>query len=228
MGVAGVERRKVLLVEDEALLRTGLELIINGESDLHVVGSASDGQTALSILQHTQPDIVLLDLHMPVMDGLACILEIRKLHKELPIVVLTTFGDHASIFQSLAAGANGYLLKGVDFQSFLQSLRDALEGRYILPAEVAATIAQYVVNHDAAFLNRYKVKQWLVASRTFTLREQEILLLVHERLSNKEIADRLYFSEGTIKNQLLIIFNKLNVKSRQDAIKRLEELADGI
>lgn len=215
----------VLIVEDDPLLRSGLELVIQAEDDLCVFATARNGLEALDALRHGRPDLVLLDLQMPDMDGIAFIEEVRKQDTELPILVLTTFHEEEYIVQGLASGANGYLLKGLAFGKLVQAIRDAFSGQFMLPADVAAKVARVAWNHKS-YIQGQGLNHYLGRTDTFSAAEQDIIRLLVNRYSNKEIAAELYLAEGTIKNRLTTIYEKLGAKSRQDAIRRLEALAD--
>ncbi|CAK4867125.1 unnamed protein product [Aphanomyces euteiches] len=220
-----MDKLKVLIVDDEDLLRMGLELVIQAEEDMTVVGAAANGQIAIELIKQAKPDIVLLDLQMPVMGGIECIREIRKLHTDLPILILTTFNEEEYIFRGLAYGANGYLLKGIDFKILVQTIRDAMNDQYVLPAAVAASIARYVLKNNT-YMKERGILDFFEQNPQYTKKEQEIMLLLLNRLPNKEIATQLFFTEGTIKNKLTAIFDKLGVTNRQEAIQRLESLAN--
>ncbi|TBL71097.1 response regulator transcription factor [Paenibacillus thalictri] len=212
---------KVLIVEDDELLRSGLELIISSEADMEVCGAARNGLEALQCIEASSPDIVLMDVQMPEMNGLACISEIRKRDTELPILILTTFNEEEYIFQGLANGANGYVLKGIDFNKLIQAIRDTVNRQFILPAEVAAKVARYA-STNSDFMKDQRLKHFFETGTAFSKSEQPILALLLKRYSIREIADTLFLTEGTIKNKLSNIYNKLGVQNRQDAIRSLE------
>ncbi|MCU6792870.1 response regulator transcription factor [Paenibacillus sp. WQ 127069] len=212
---------KVLIVEDDALLRSGLELIIASEEDMEVSGAAQNGLEAVKFLNASSPDIVLMDVQMPEMDGLACIREIRKRNAELPILILTTFNEEEYIFQGLADGANGYLIKGLDFEKLVQAIRDTVNHQFILPAQVAAKVAKYAMKNNQ-FIKEKRLKHFFETDDLFSETEHQIIAMLLQRLSNKEMGDTLFFTEGTIKNKLTVIYDKLGVNNRQDAIHRLE------
>ncbi|WP_270168483.1 response regulator transcription factor [Paenibacillus sp. SYP-B4298] len=214
----------IIIADDDELVRIGLELVLNGETDLRVAGTASDGEEALRLIRRCRPDIVLLDLQMPVMDGLTCIQEIRKLHADLPILILTTFSEEEFIFRALAYGANGYLLKGLDSDQLASRVREAAKGRYLLPADIAASIARYVLTNDNC-IKRSGIFRFFERSPQFNKTEQTIMLQLLNRLPNKEIAESMHFSEGTIKNYLTTIYEKLSVRGRKEAVDYLEAMA---
>jgi DNA-binding NarL/FixJ family response regulator len=210
---------KIFIAEDEDLLRNGLELVINSDEGMKVVGTAANGLEALAKIEQTKPDLILMDIQMPIMDGIECIRRIRELNSDVIILILTTFNEEEYIIGGLAGGANGYLIKGIDFQKLLQTIRDAMEGQYFLPAEVAAKLVQYIYERN---LSEKKYSLTSFITNTFTTREQEIIPLLLDRLTNREMAEKLFVSEGTMKNYLTIIYEKLNVKNRLEAIQCLQ------
>ncbi|MGG1518168.1 response regulator transcription factor [Paenibacillus oryzisoli] len=212
---------KVMVVEDDALLRSGLEVIIAAEDGMEVCGAAQNGLEALQLLETFRPDVILMDVQMPQMDGLTCIREIRKRDVALPILILTTFNEEEYIFQGLADGASGYILKGLDFEKLVQAIRDTVNGQFVLPAEVAVKVAQYAAG-NSDFMKEQRLKQFFETNTQFSKSEHPIMALLLKRWSNKEIADSLFLTEGTIKNKLSVIYNKLGVQNRQDAIRCLE------
>jgi DNA-binding NarL/FixJ family response regulator len=215
---------EVLIVEDDELLRSGMRLIIEGEEDLQVCGLAGNGQEALASIRNKRPDLVLLDLQMPIMDGITCLQEIRRTDQELIVLVLTTFNEEEYIFEALACGANGYLLKSIDFRKLLTTIREAMNKQYVLPAEVAAKVAKYAMS-NSAYKQEKGLLRYFEQDNPFTKKEQQIVALLLHRFTNKEIADRLFLSEGTIKNNLTVIYGKLGVSNWQGAVQRLEQLA---
>ncbi|MBP1994296.1 response regulator transcription factor [Paenibacillus eucommiae] len=218
-----MDKLKVLIAEDDHLLRTGIALIIDAEPDMAVAGSVEDGEQALAAIERSKPDLVLLDLQMPRMDGITCIRHIRRLHADLPILILTTFNEEEYIFQGLAYGANGYLLKNLDFRQLTQTIRDAAQDRSVLPAEVAAKIARYVMN-DGTYMKERGLVLFFERNPHFSPKEQQLIKLLLGRLSNKEIASQLFLAEGTVKNALTRLYEKLEADSRIDAIHKLEAL----
>jgi DNA-binding NarL/FixJ family response regulator len=215
---------EVLIVEDDELLRSGMRLIIEGEEDLQVCGLAGNGQEARAYIRNKRPDLVLLDLQMPIMDGITCLQEIRRTDQELIVLVLTTFNEEEYIFEALACGANGYLLKSIDFRKLLTTIREAMNKQYVLPAEVAAKVAKYAMS-NSAYKQEKGLLRYFEQDNPFTKKEQQIVALLLHRFTNKEIADRLFLSEGTIKNNLTVIYGKLGVSNWQGAVQRLEQLA---
>jgi DNA-binding NarL/FixJ family response regulator len=211
----------ILIVDDEELVLSSLEYMFQHVDDMRIVATARNGQDALQQLERQQIDIVLLDMQMPVMDGISFIRHIRASGSQLPILVLTTFQEKDSIVQALASGANGYLLKGVEKDKLLQSIRDVMNHQFILPTPIAAKLSQYLLETSASTAN-IATPTYRFPIDMFTKKEQEILLLLSSRMRNKEIARECHISEGTLANYLTIIFTKLDVKNRYDAVQAIQ------
>jgi len=222
-----MEKLRVFVVEDDSLYRSGLEMVIQAEADMRVVGSAGNGSEALTGLQQVRPDIVILDLQMPGMDGIACIKEIRRLYADLPILILTTFNEEEYIFQGMAYGANGYLLKTLEFEKLVQTIRDAANHQFVMPAEVTAKVARYVLN-QGGYLKQKGLARFFEQNPHYTLQERKMIQLLLDRLSNREIAGKLHLTEGTIKNKLTVIYEKLGVQNRPDAIRWLDRAIEAL
>jgi DNA-binding NarL/FixJ family response regulator len=194
-------RAAVLLVDDHALLRTGVANIINQEPDLHVVGEAGNGVEALDAFDRHRPDVTLLDLRMPVMEGVEAIRRIRERDPHARVVVLTTYDTDEEISRALKAGAKAYVLKDIAADDLVACIRDVLAGKtYIAPA-AAAKLAEGVT----------RVR--------LTPRELSALRLMADGKANKEIAGALDISERTVKTHLGHLFEKLGVTSRTEAVK---------
>lgn len=214
----------VFIVEDDDLIRNGMKLVINKETDMNVVGTASNGLQALKKMESLYPDIILMDIQMPVMNGIECIKKIRETNKQVVIIILTTFNDEEYIIEGIASGANGFLIKKPDYKKLIPTIREAMSGDYLLPSEVASKLVQYIYKRDY-FLRKKALPQEFIQRLNLTKREQEILLLLLDRLTNREISETLFISEGTIKNYLTTIYEKLGVKNRQEAIQLLKSKA---
>ena len=191
----------VLLVDDHALLRTGVANIINQEPDLRVVAEAGDGVEALAAYERHQPDVTLLDLRMPLMEGVEVVRRIRERDPEARVIVLTTYDTDDEIQRALKAGAKAYALKDISAEDLIACIRSVLAGRtYIAPA-AAAKLAEGVTRVQ------------------LTPREMAALRLMADGKANKEIASALDISERTVKTHLGHLFEKLGVTSRTEAIK---------
>lgn len=214
---------RVLLVDDQALFREGLNTLLSVHPDIEVVGEASNGEEALAAAQELKPDVVLMDLRMPVLDGVAATRQLRQRQPESQIIILTTFDDDEDVFEGLRAGAAGYLLKDVSSAKLVEAIKAAAQGESFLQPSVAAKVL-------AEFTRLTREKPPAAASANEQLveplseRELEILRSVATGASNKEIADLLFIAEGTVKNHLTNILGKLNVRDRTQAVLKAQEL----
>ncbi|MGW4212033.1 response regulator [Lentzea sp. NPDC004789] len=199
---------RLLIVDDQAAVRDGLAVMLDLDPDITVVGTAANGREALAAVAETTPEVVLMDLNMPVMGGAEATAALRASHPELPVVVLTTFDDDESILAALRAGARGYLTKDADRGTIIQAVRGAHAGNAILDPAVQLRLL------DLA--GRKPVEQPGV---DLTAREREVLDLIGEGLRNGEIAQRLFISEATVKTHINNLFAKAGLHSRADAVR---------
>lgn len=210
---------KVLIVDDQALFREGLITLLSVQPDLEVVGDASNGEEALKQVVLLNPDVVLMDLRMPVMDGVTATRRIKQSNLKAEIIVLTTFDEDEDIFEGLRAGALGYLLKDITSEKLFEAIRTAARGEYFLPPAITAK----VIGEFSRMMRPPRIKD-----ETLTVglssRELEVLRLVSTGASNKEIADHLVIAEGTVKNHLTSILSKLEARDRMQAVIRAREI----
>jgi len=209
----------VLLVDDQALFREGLRTLLSVQPDLEVVGEAANGEEAVRLATALRPSVVLMDLQMPVLDGVAATRSLRDLQPECRVIVLTTFDDDEYVFEGLRAGAVGYLLKDAPSEKLVEAIRAAARGESFLQPSVAAkVIAEFKRITDIPSERRQPLIEPLSA------RELEILALLANGSSNKEIAAALFISEGTVKNHVTSILGKLGVRDRTQAALKAREL----
>jgi DNA-binding NarL/FixJ family response regulator len=210
---------RVLLVDDQKLMREGLRILLELEPDLQVVGEAEDGEAALVAYQTHQPDVVLMDVRMPGMDGVEATWRLRERWPQARIIILTTFNDDEYVFEGLRAGALGYLLKDISGADLAQAIRTVAAGG----ALVEPSVAQKVLAEFARLLPPARPPHEGLPE-PLTEREQEILRLLTRGLSNREIGMRLSLAEGTVKNYVTQILQKLGVRDRTQAALRAREL----
>lgn len=210
---------RVLLVDDQALFREALGTILSLQPDLQVVGEAANGQEALAAAAEHQPDVILMDLNMPILDGVAATRRLKESGAAARVIVLTTFDNDETVFDGLRAGAVGYLLKDVSSAKLVEAIRAAAHGESFLQPSIAAKVL--------AEFNRLEER---VAAPPSLLvyplsdRELEILRRLAAGDSNKEIAAHLFITEGTVKNHVTNILGKLGVRDRTQAALRAREL----
>jgi NarL family two-component system response regulator YdfI len=200
---------KILIADDHLIIRQGLRMILETETDFEVVGEASDGAEALRLCAELFPNVVLMDLRMPGMDGLTAIEKLRASQPEIAVVILTTFNEDNLMFRGLQAGARGYLLKDTDRATLFDTIRAAARGETLLKPE----IMQRVLSH--AGLTSVPEDHLFVE---LTERELEVLKAVARGERSKEVAAHLGISERTVKAHLASIYGKLGVDSRAAAI----------
>ena len=203
---------RVLLVDDQAMVRTGFRLILESEPGIDVVGEAADGRAALAAVREHLPDVVLMDVQMPVLDGLAAtqlILAQEAIHTR--VVILTTFERDEYIFGALRAGASGFLLKNAPPEDLIEAVKVVAAGNALL----APSVTQRLIEE---FARRPTQQPLAPALDLLTERELETLRLLAEGLTNSEIADRLFVGESTVKTHVSNIFSKLALRDRVQAV----------
>ena len=207
----------VLLVDDQTLVRQGLKSLLQMSDLVTVVGEAENGSTALQAVQRLAPDVVLMDIRMPVMDGIEAVTVLATEAPSLPVLMLTTFDDHSSIMASIQAGAKGYLLKDVSLETLVDAIASLNRGESWIQPVVTERIIKGLhsvrsQNHEAA------------AAEPLTDKELAVLRLIAAGLSNQEIAEALFKSTGTVKNQVSSLMAKLGVRDRTRAVLKAIEL----
>jgi len=213
-----MNRIKILLVDDQPLFREGLRTLLSVHLDFEVVGEAGNGEEAIKLARSLLPLVVLMDLQMPVLDGVAAT---RRLHEEQPdcrVIVLTTFDDDEMVFDGLRAGAVGYLLKDAPSEKLAEAIRVAARGETFLQPSVAAKVVA-----EFARLSRKTVTTANPVIEPLSEREIEILRLIAQGASNREIAGTLFLAEGTVKNHVTSILGKLEARDRTQAALKAKD-----
>ncbi len=200
---------KVVSCDDQAIVRDGLELLLKLEKDIEVVGLAQDGAEAVDLVEAKYPDLVLMDLMMPGMNGVEAT---RRIHAQFPdtrVLVLTTYDDDAWVFDAIRAGAAGYLLKDTPREKVIEALRGTIAGKAVIDPAVAGKLLDQAAYRE--------VQSPTQLTEKLTEREVDVLRLIAYGLNNAEIAARLHLSEGTVRNHISTIFSKLDVSDRTQA-----------
>jgi DNA-binding NarL/FixJ family response regulator len=203
---------RLLIADDQDLVRTGFRMIVEGEQDLHVVAEAADGRAAVNLARHHQPDVVLMDIQMPVTDGIQATRELTAEPEGPRVLILTTFDLDEYVYCALEAGASGFLLKDTKADRLVEAIRTIHAGDALL----APSVTRRLIAHFAA--RRSRASTWSTRLDVLTDREREILTLIATGLSNQEISNQLYISEGTVKTHVGRIFSKLHLRDRAQAV----------
>ena len=208
---------RVLIADDHPLFRDGLTAMLQAGDDTELTGAATDGLQAVELALHSQPDVVVMDLHMPGMDGIEATRRIVADSPHIAVLVLTMFDDDESVFSALRAGARGYLLKGADQEQIRRAVYAAANGEIIFGTELAARVLAYFTAARAA----------PAIFPQLTDREREVLELVAQGRPNADIAGRLQLSQKTVRNHVSNILTKLQVADRAQAIVRARDAGLG-
>ena len=200
---------RILICDDQKIVCEGLQTIINTDSDLEVVGIAHDGKQALEMIPDIKPDLVLMDLKMPEMNGVEATRKITGTYPEIFVLILTTYDEDEWIFDAIRSGAAGYLLKDTPPRDLIKSIKGTLEGKSFIDPQVAGKLlTEYADNFG---------KLQPPTHYTFTERERDILTLLTQGLSNNEISEKLFLAEGTVRNYTSVLLKKLGVSDRTQA-----------
>jgi DNA-binding NarL/FixJ family response regulator len=200
---------KVIICDDQAIVRDGLELLLKLEKDIEVIGLAQDGAEAVDLVTKLVPDLVLMDLKMPGMNGVEATRRISASFPSIRILVLTTFDDDEWVFDAVRAGAAGYLLKDTPREKVIEAIRGTLAGKTFVDPMIAGKLLDQVANQQE--------QPAAILSEKLTGRELDVLRLIARGFSNSEIAEKLHLSEGTVRNHVSAIFSKLEVTDRTQA-----------
>jgi DNA-binding NarL/FixJ family response regulator len=200
---------KILICDDQKIVCEGLQTILSADEEIEVVGTAHNGWQALEMIPKLEPDLVLMDLKMPEMDGVQATRKITNTYPDMHVLVLTTYDDDEWIFDAIRSGAAGYLLKDTPPADLITSIKGTIQGKSFIDPQVAGKLlAEYSENFGRAQLPTHF---------TFTERERDILTLLSRGLSNAEIADKLFLAEGTVRNYTSVLLKKLGVSDRTQA-----------
>ena len=213
----------ILIADDHALFREGLRALFTALPDIEVVGEAAEGEAAITQVDALQPDVVLMDINMPGVNGIEATRRILSNHPNLGIIMVTMLEDDASVFSAMRAGARGYVLKGAHHDEILHAIRAVAAGQAVFGPAIAARMMNF-------FQGLNGVPQTGASATAFpelTEREREVLTLIAQGVNNKEIAERLVISAKTVSNHITNIFSKLQVADRAQAIIRARNAGMG-
>jgi DNA-binding NarL/FixJ family response regulator len=200
---------KILICDDQAVIRDGLEMLLKLERDFEIVGAAQDGAEAIELAAQKEPDLILMDLKMPVMNGIESTREIRTKFPNIKVLILTTYDDDEWLFDAIRAGASGYLLKDTPRHKIIEAIRGTVEGRSFLDPAIAGKLINQVASNQK--------QPTSVLAEKLTERELDVLRLIAKGTNNSDIAGRLHLSEGTVRNHVSAILEKLGVSDRTQA-----------
>jgi DNA-binding NarL/FixJ family response regulator len=218
---------RVLLVDDQTLIRQGIHLLLEIEPDIQVVGQAANGDEALQLAAALHPDVILMDVRMPGMDGVTATRELGVRFPEIKVIILTTFEDDETVFEGLKAGARGYLLKDISSEEMAEAIRKVAAGEALIQSRLTSKVL-------AEFSRLASVTDRQTPARAgssngalpvpLTERELEVLHALAQGLSNREIAGQLVITEGTVKNHVSSLIEKMGVRDRTQAVLKGQEL----
>jgi two-component system, NarL family, response regulator LiaR len=200
---------RVIICDDQSIVRDGLKMLLKLEPDIQVIGTVEDGEVAVEAVKREKPDLVLMDLKMPGLNGVEATRQIRAKYPEVKVLVLTTYDDDEWVFDAIQAGASGYLLKDTPREELIKAIRGTIAGKTYIDPLIAGKVLEQVSSRQTQPASMITGK--------LTDREIEILSLIAKGLSNTDIADRLFLSEGTVRNHVSSILSKLNVSDRTQA-----------
>lgn len=225
---------RVLLVDDQTLIRQGIRMLLMTEAGIEVVGEASNGREALSMVEQHRPQVVLMDIRMPEMDGVAATREITARFPEVGVIILTTFDDEEYIFEGLRAGARGYLLKDISSEEMAEAIRAVAKGGALIQPSITRKVLSEFARLAGTAEAAPKVPETKAPTpgtpspktveEPLTERELDVLRCIARGLSNREIAEQLVITEGTVKNHVSNLIAKLNVRDRTQTLLRAQEL----
>ncbi|TSI03557.1 response regulator transcription factor [Lysinibacillus sp. BW-2-10] len=208
---------RLLLAEDQELIRSSLQIVLEMEEDLVITTAVENGEEALNYCEKDQPDLILMDVNMPVMNGIEATKRIKEKYPQIKIIILTTFQEMDYVIEALQAGAEGYLLKAIDTKDLVAGIRVVAKGGHLINQEVAKQLfSGYIHKTDSSLqqnADRYGLSK----------RELEVLRCLSDGLSNQVIAEKLFLSMGTVKNYISNLYSKLEVTNRKEALAKAEQ-----
>ncbi|MFC3746105.1 response regulator [Paenibacillus sp. GCM10012306] len=213
----------IVIVDDQQIVREGLKMILSLHKEINVIGEAANGEEALELLTYTSPEVILMDIKMPVMDGIEATKLVKAKYPEIKVIILTTFNDSEYIFTGLKNGADGYLLKDAGAQEIIASIKTAREGNILLNPKITREVvnALNAVHHNKEFSAENTHNEQIM--QLLTPRELEVARRIMEGKSNKAISNDLFITEGTVKNYVSRMLEKLELKNRTELTLYLQK-----
>lgn len=213
---------RLLLVDDQDLIRESLHIVLDMDPDIQVVGMAENGRVAIELCEQHRPNVVLMDVHMPEMDGVEATRQIKQRWPDIHVIILTTFQEVDYVVQALDAGAEGYLLKAIHPKELAAGIKWVHGGGTLIPQDIARMLVSEIKSADTSFFGASTTSAEEEKPLTYGLsdRELQVLQCISDGLNNREIAEKLYLSEGTVKNYISNIYSKLDVRDRMQASKK--------
>lgn len=212
----------LIIVDDQEIVREGLKMILSLNEEINCIGEASNGKELIELLKKLSPDVILTDVRMPVMDGIATTKFVKENYPHIKIIILTTFNEDEYIFEGLKQGADGYILKDSGSKEIINSIKTALGGSILLNPKVTEKVVKALNGINIQKTNQDEGKEKLL--RTLTPRELEVAKHLMSGKSNKAISEALFVTEGTIKNYVSKILEKLQVNSRTELVVFLQDM----
>lgn len=202
---------KVLIVDDQEMIRQSLELMLSSKVNIEVIGTANDGRDAVRKVQQEKPDVILLDIRMPGMDGIECLKIIKEFHKGIKVIILTTFDDDEYIYESLKNGANGFLLKGTKMSELVKAIEVVNNGGSMMDPNVSTKVMHlFAQMAKADYSSNVRISDY----EDLNNNELKIVKAIGQGLSNKEISSSLNFTDGTVRNYISSVLRKLDLRDR--------------
>lgn len=202
---------KVIIADDQELIRQSLQIILRAEKDIDVIDTVANGVKVIRSVRKEKPDVILMDIRMPEMDGVVCTEIIKENYTDIKIIILTTFDDDEYVFNALKYGASGYLLKGISTKELADAIRKVYHGTAMINEDIASKVVKLFSKMAQSNLTIHVDK---IQTADLKTAEWHMIALVGSGLSNKEMARKLNLSEGTVRNNLSIILNKLGLRDR--------------
>ena len=202
---------KILIADDQELIRQSLQIILNNEADFEVTDAVANGLEVVRSVRKNRPDIILMDIRMPEMDGVVCTQIIKENYPDIKIIIVTTFDDDEYVFNALKHGASGYMLKGASMKELSDAIRKVYQGNAMINGDIASKVVKLFSKMAQSNLT---IQVDELQSNSLKENEWQIIVQVGSGLSNKEIATKLNLSEGTVRNSLSIILSKLGLRDR--------------